>query len=184
MNRNDLVAEDEPFKIEELRDEDMLLAALQNAKNGLRRKSIDEVHELFEWAKGTDRRYWPAEVARFIARFRRPRGRMRSHKKDVERFRRNPNRVAAFLAAKHVQSLQKSQGKRRYKISLSDGSTSTISAEAVRRAVATVNKTKRFGAADEKQVARILARGKRRVNPPASPRRGWPLLLPRLDPNL
>jgi hypothetical protein len=172
--------EDEPskpsaFKIEEMRVEDMLLAFLRSAKNGLRRKSIDEVNELFAYAKNLakhfDRSRWPAEVLRFMSRFRRPRGRMRSRQADLRRFWANPNRVAALLATERVRSLQMAQGKRRYKIRLSDGSTSTVSGEAVRRAVTTVNKSNRFGTrrADKKQVAHILARGKRRVNPPRDP---------------
>jgi hypothetical protein len=68
----------EPWSLEELRIEDILLVALHDARNGLRRNSIDEVDELFEDLKRIDRKHWPPEVARFVARFKRPSHRMRS----------------------------------------------------------------------------------------------------------
>jgi len=172
-------ADDEEFGAgaEEARIEDFLLAGLRRAKNGLRRKSFDEIQELFDSAKHVDRSHWPSEVARFIDEFKRPQGRMRSRQADSDRFWSNPNRVAALFAAAHVRNQKELHGKRRYKIIQSDGSISTISAEAVRLAVASVNKAleklphpARHGffprRADPEQVATLLGKGKRRVNPP------------------
>jgi hypothetical protein len=158
--------------VEEFRVEDMLLGLLHWAKLGLRRKSIDETNKLQDYAKQVDRKYWPPEVARFIDRFKRPRGRMRSRQADINRFWSDPNRVAAFVAAFYRDKLRERHGAR-HKITRSDGSKSTISAEAVRLAVAQVNKPlERADAsrrAHPKQVADRLGKGKRRVSPPRDP---------------
>src|SRR5262249_21756899 len=115
----------EPWSLEELRIEDILLAALHDARNGLRRNSIDEVDELFDWMKCVDYKDLPPEVARFVERFKRPLGRMRSRQADIDRFWSDPNRVAAMLAADYVKELRQPG---RYKIILSDGSKTTVSA--------------------------------------------------------
>jgi hypothetical protein len=112
--------------VKELRVEDMLLGLLHLAKLGLRRNSIDETIELQDYAKQLDRKYWPPEVARFIDRFKRPRGRMRSRQADINRFWSDPNRVAAFVAAFYRDKLREGHGAR-HKIARSDRSKNTIS---------------------------------------------------------
>jgi hypothetical protein len=157
--------------VEELTLSEFLLTMLHLARAGLRRKRIDEVSNLREYLlmiPQEHRHLVPPEVVRFMVRFKRPRGRMRSRHADFNRFWSNPNRVAAFLAASHVKELREKHGGR-YKITTSDGSKSTISAEAVRLAVATVNKSLKPSRADPRQVAALLGKGKRRVAPPRDP---------------
>jgi hypothetical protein len=120
--------------VEVLTISDFLLTMLRSARAGVRRKRIDELNELREYLlmmPPEHRHLVPPEVVRFMVRFKRARGRMRSRQADINRFWSNPNRVAAFLAASHVKKLRERHGAR-YKIILSDGSKSTISAEAVR----------------------------------------------------
>jgi len=159
----------ESWSLEEIRIEDMLLVALRDAMNGLRRNSIDEVDELFDWIKCIDNKDLPPEVARFVDRFKRPRGRMRSRQADIDRFWSDPNRVAAMLAADYAKELRQSG---RYKIILSDGSKTTVSAEAVRRAVETINLLPagffpRRARAHRGAVMSLFLR--RRVTPPRDP---------------
>jgi hypothetical protein len=159
----------QPWSLEELRIEDILLVALRDARNGLRRNSIDEVDELFDWIKCVDYKDLPPEVARFVERFKRPRGRMRSRQADIDRFWSDPNRVAAMLAADYANELRQPG---RYKIILSGGSKTTVSAEAVRRAVETVNRLPagffpRRARAHRGAVMSLFLR--RRVIPPRGP---------------
>jgi hypothetical protein len=88
--------------IEEIGLEDMLLVRLQGAKNALRRKDLDEIDDFFEYVTSFPRELWPVEVARFVDRYKRPRG-LRSKKERAERFFSNPNRVAAEYAARLVK---------------------------------------------------------------------------------
>jgi hypothetical protein len=126
----------------ELTVQDYLLAGLFNARAGLRRKSIDEVKELFDKCRQFPRDQWPPEVERFIRRIERRRGRLRrgsgrlrSRMEDSNRFWRSPNRIAAHFASIYVKELRGAQGKSKkrgpYKIEASGGVRKTISNEAL-----------------------------------------------------
>jgi hypothetical protein len=90
------------WRIEELRWEDMALLFLRDAKNGLRRNSLDEVEDLFDFINRYPQDQWPAEVARFVDRYKRPRG-VRTSRETEDRFTSDPNRVAAAYAARLVE---------------------------------------------------------------------------------
>jgi hypothetical protein len=119
--------------------QDMMMAALRLAKAGLRRKSIDELEELFEWCRRISRENWPPPVAGFVDRFNRPRGRMRSNQADMRRFHSDPNRIAAHLASLYIAEWRHRPGRSKrmgpYKINAENGSKVTIHKEAVRRAI-------------------------------------------------
>jgi hypothetical protein len=115
----------------ELTVAEFMLACLQRAQAGLRRKSIDELEDLLAYCVKIPRELWPPEVARFVdgrmlprnkmrAKVRRlvdwtklPRGRMRSSRADRARFYRNPNRVAAHLASIYLAERFSRLGKSR-----------------------------------------------------------------------
>jgi hypothetical protein len=136
--------------------------ALLDAQNGLRRGSIDEVDVLLERCLIFGRAQWPAEVVQFVESFKRDRGRVRSKRADMDRFQRDPNRVAAAHAAWRMEQMRPG-GKGPYKIS---NSGSTVSAEAVQWAVEYVN-NKRLNEfdgrkADPEKVAELVRRGRGR----------------------
>jgi hypothetical protein len=60
------------WRIKEFSLEDMLLAWLHAAKNALRRRDLDEIEDFFEYVTRFPREQWPAEVARFVDRYKRP----------------------------------------------------------------------------------------------------------------
>jgi hypothetical protein len=73
------------WRVKELRWEDIALVFLRDAKNGLRRNSLDEVEDLFEYINRFPRDQWPTEVARLVDRYKRPRG-VRSSSEMEDRF--------------------------------------------------------------------------------------------------
>lgn len=93
---------------------EMFGALLREAEAGLSRGSIDGVDLL--WS-----RYWGfsasmsrlsyggerPEVTRFVAEFKRPRGRMRSNRAQVKKYLSNPNWRAAVYAADYVEELRR-----------------------------------------------------------------------------
>jgi hypothetical protein len=131
----------------------MLLVLLHEARLGLRRRSITETNKLKDarerWLEICEKKPHlrepiPPEVVRFIERFKRPRGRMTDRQAEATRWSRDPNRVAAYLAAKHVKKLRRlSPGKSKregpHKIMMPDGSKRSIHDVAVEWAIADVN---------------------------------------------
>jgi hypothetical protein len=94
---------------------EFLLALLRSARAGLRRKSIDEVNQLREICTTIPpehRHLVPPEVVRFLAGFKRKRGRMRSKQAEMDAFWQSPNRVAAAIAASIVADLRGTSGRR------------------------------------------------------------------------
>jgi hypothetical protein len=170
------VASEDEFEpcVEEMRIEDLLMTMMERAKDGLRGKSIDEFNALMEYCReipSQHRHLVPPEVVQFLVGFRRKRGRMRSQRAAGDRFWRDPNRVAALLAANHVEELRKKHGGR-YKITLSDGSKDTVHAIAARWAKEFVDRSfEKVGTrrVNEDQVMRLLNKGKARVAKPWDP---------------
>jgi hypothetical protein len=146
-------------RIEELRWEDMALVFLRDAKNGLRRNSLDEVEDLFDFINRFPRDQWPAEVARFVDRYKRPRG-VRSSREMEDRFYSDPNRVAAALAADIVAAWRddwalhhpKRHMPHRVK-SKRDGTTVTIHNMAISAAVRRVNANWQAAHMDDRKAA-------------------------------
>jgi hypothetical protein len=148
---------------------EFLLEALRDAQDALGRNSIDEINVFLERCRIFGRANWPPEVAEFVDKFKRTRnnGRMRSKQAHVKRFLSDPDRIAADYATALIEQMRP-DGRGPYKIVTSDGSKSTVTAEAVRRAVAYVNHDYNplfgFGGrkADPAQVAELVRRGRGR----------------------
>jgi len=154
--------------VQELTVQEMMLTSLMRARAGLKQKNIDEIEMLFNDCRRYPRELWPPEVARFVdrhkcqhgpLRFKRPRGRMRSARTTRKRFSRDPNRIAAELAALFVIELRSSRRKPKrfgpYKVRSADGlMPRNVHSEAVRRAVAIVKK------ANPAMVKELLRKGR------------------------
>jgi hypothetical protein len=172
--------------VSELTVQEFMLSALAGAEAGLRRRSVDELESLLEYCFTIPRHQWPVEVARFIearllapakmrAKVRRrvewtrlPRGRLRSKKADLERFYRDPNRIAAHLAAHYAAKFRgrpRKSKRQPYKIQLGDKLT-TVHDAAVNAAAAVVDVSLRLAGKHRRVnvgvVKELLRRGRTR----------------------
>src|SRR5271166_6692996 len=110
-----------PHGIKELTIDDMLLAHLRLAEDGLRRNSIDETEDLIDFCQSLRaiprERWWPRDAVRrqveqFFRhhfkrvgnrlQFKRPAHRMRSLQGAWDRFCRNPSSIAAELVRSEI----------------------------------------------------------------------------------
>jgi hypothetical protein len=173
-------------RVEALRNRmhDRFRARLRDAEFDFSRKSIDGTNKLLR-----ERRLWiellrllpelvrlldparpgldaePPEVAKVVAEFKRPRGRMRDTKVQYGKF--DPNREAASIAAEYVAKLR--GGRERagpHKVQARDGRKLNVHDLAVERAVEAVNAGNLHGAepADPKVVKELLRRGRVKLN--------------------
>jgi hypothetical protein len=148
--------------------EDMLPDLLESAKRGLRRKSIDEAHELIRLLERVPPDNWPSQVLAW--QFKRREGRMRSAEADAARFWQNPVKVAALLAQAYAARLRKENGGR-FKLELSPGRKLNVRKVAVMLAVDRVNASLakasrgRHRKVNEMAVEALLKKGK--IRPPA-----------------
>jgi hypothetical protein len=154
---------------------EFLLEGLRDARDGLRRKSSDDLDELIARCEIFGRAQWPPEVTRFFQAYKRPRGRMRSERSQMKRFLSDPNRVAAAYAADLIDGLrQRPVGKSKrygpYKTPVGKGAKSKLSAHAVRLAVEYVNKNYKYPEfgdrkANSDSVTEMVRRGRGRYPP-------------------
>ena len=173
-------------RVEALRNRmhDRFRARLSDAEFEFSRKSIDGTNKLLR-----ERRLWidllrrlpelvrlldpartgldaePPGVAKVVAEFKRPRGRMRDTKVQYGKF--DPNREAASIAAEYVAKLR--GGRERagpHKVQARDGRKVNVHDLAVERAVEAVNAGNLHGAepADPKIVKELLRRGRVKLN--------------------
>jgi hypothetical protein len=161
--------------VREPRIEDLLMALLEAAQDGLSRepKCIDELIWLRQVCLWVPPHRVPPEAVRFLAGFRRERGRMHSEEAARRHFWADPDLVAAMLAARCVGQLRRQNGGR-YKITLGDGSKDTVHAAAVRWAASFVNRSKVWRRpVNEMRVRDLLNKGKARTTIPSNPAARW-----------
>jgi hypothetical protein len=159
----------EPFLAWRERIYELSRALLHEAEAGLHAKSIDGADKLIFWhphwlkilqlMEGVE----PPEVTRFLAEFKRSRGRMRSNRAQVKKYLSNPNWRAAVYAADYVEELRRGEKRKGpHKVQTPDGRKRTVHDIAVERAVKKINADpdKFGGRANPKLVKELLRRGR------------------------
>jgi hypothetical protein len=149
---------------------EMFGALLREAEAGLSRNSIDGVDLLwsryYSLAAGLNRLSFggePPEVTRFVAEFKRQRGRMRSNRAQVKKYLSNPNWRAAVYAADYVKEFRRGEKRKGpHKVQTPDGRKRNVHDIAVELAVKKINANPdEFGGrANPKLVKELLRRGR------------------------
>jgi hypothetical protein len=125
--------------VREYTSKEFLLGFFALAREGLRKKSIDELTQLKKMVLRFPREEIPPEIITFLKAYRRPRGTMKSKQRDVDRFHSDPNRIAAHWASLFVEKKKAVSGA--YKVINAAGSRVTLHDWAVQEAVDLVNKS-------------------------------------------
>jgi hypothetical protein len=154
--------------VEEFDFKKLFLARLRRAKLDLRSKCVDDVDDLLASLKYLPEAEWPPEVAQFVKRWKRPRGRMQSNRKRDPRRPPWPVEAAAFLA-QEISAKWRAENGGQYKVVLSGGRSVNIRTAAIRWAVNHINSViAERHKVDDADVEALLKKAK--VIPPRSRR--------------